>query len=178
MNNLNELWPLVLEAHQAIATARKPPEQWAIKTRLKHALQPLPGSAPLLWFIHYRMDLGAYRDDAHLAAWRSVHQITPLAWEMLGMVWAGQADSAETLAQQLDRRRYSSADHTAALNDLQKRGWIVLEENGRYRLTDEGQNIREAAETLTDTYFYNPWAILGEQKLGRLRDMLISLGRT
>lgn len=160
---------------QAIATAPKPPDQWAIRTRRNHGLRPLSGSAPLLWFAHYRMDLGAYRDDAHLAAWRSVHQITPLAWEMLGMLWTEQADSAKTLAQQLGRRGFPPADHTAAITDLKQRGWIVLEDNGRCRLTDEGQKIREAAEFRTNSYFYAPWTTANDREILYLYNLLAQL---
>lgn len=163
--------------HFVVATAAspRPPNKWSLKTRLRHSLQPPPGSAPLYWFVHYRMDLGAYRDDAHLATWRDVHQTTPLAWEMLTLLWSDQADSAETLAQQLGRRGFPPADHTAALTDLQQRGWITQEGDGRCQLTAEGQSVRDTAETLTNTYFCSPWAISNKHESQRLRHALTAL---
>jgi hypothetical protein len=165
---------LAMLAHIVATTAAAPgpPDKWSLKTRLRRGLKPPPGSSPLYWFIHYRMDLGAYRDDAHLATWRGVHGVTPLAWEITGALWSGQADSPETLTQVLGRRGFTAAEQTAALADLEQRGWIRQGEDGRYRLTEEGQQVRDAAEALTNEYFYTPWSILNEHEAEHLRHPL------
>jgi hypothetical protein len=154
------------------ADAPGPPEKWSLKTRLRQGLKPPPGSSPLHWFIHYRMDLGTYRDDAHLATWRDVHRMTPLAWEMLTMLWSGQADSAETLTLVLGRRGFTAAEQTAALDDLEQRGWIRQCEDGKHQLTEESQKARDTAEALTNEYFYAPWSISNEHETERLRYLL------
>jgi hypothetical protein len=161
---------------EATAAARQPRHPWAFQTRRRYGLQLPPGSAPLLWLIHYRMDLGAFRDDVHLAAWRELHQVSPLAWEMITLLWSGQADSTEGLAQSLGRRGFAPADHAAALDDLQQRGWISQGKEGRWQMTDEGQQVRDAAEARTNEWFYAPWAIVSNGEAERCRRLLAAFG--
>jgi hypothetical protein len=164
-------------AHIVAMTAAAPgsPDKRSLKTRLRRGLKSPPGSSPLYWFIHYRMDLGAYRDDAHLATWRGVHHIEPLAWEMITMLWSEQADSLRTLAEALGRRGFSAAEQTTALDDLERLGWVSQGENGRFTLMEEGKGVRDAAEALTNEYFYASWLELRAHEFERLRDVLFKL---
>jgi hypothetical protein len=42
-------------------------------------------------------------------------------------------------------------------------------------LTEEGTNVREQAEILTDRAFYAPWTTLNQQETTELRDLLKKL---
>jgi hypothetical protein len=123
------------------------------------------------------MDLGAYRDDAHLATWHGVHHVMPLSWETISMLWSGQADSLETLTQVLGRRGFTAAEQTAALDDLEQRSWVRESKDGQYQLMEAGRRVRDAAEALTDEYFYGPWSISNEHDTERLRHLLAVLAK-
>jgi hypothetical protein len=119
----------------------------------------------------YLSDLGAYRDDAHLAAWQPL-ALDGIAWEALTFIWRGDATTLDELTQKLERHGYSRAEYAEALDDLVARGWVAGEA-GAYRVTPAGQEIRQAAEDLTDDYFYAPWSCLDKQDVEELQDLLI-----
>ena len=121
----------------------------------------------------YLTDLLRYRDDAHLAAWRP-YEVEGHAWEAFTLLWRGQADSLESLTQQLERRGHPQATYAEALQALAARGWIE-EQAGRYRVTEQGQAIRQQAEDQTDQIFYAPWCCLNEAQLQELRGLLTQL---
>jgi DNA-binding MarR family transcriptional regulator len=121
----------------------------------------------------YLTDLSGYRDDAHMAAWRR-YEVEGHAWEAFTLLWRGQADSPETLAQQLERRGHSQATYAEALGELAARGWVE-EQAGGTRLTEQGQALRQQAEDETDRIFYTPWSCLNEAEIQELRGMLTQL---
>jgi len=130
-----------------------------------------PENATALVRIDHAFDnLNAFRDDAHLATF----QVSGHAWEALGDVWQSVADTAEAIAEQHPNRGYDTADYTNALSDLVKRGWLS-ETDGLYTLTERGQAVRDEAETLTDRYFYAPWAALNLDEIQELRHLLPQL---
>ena len=121
----------------------------------------------------YLSDLGAFRDDVHLAAWKP-HDIQGHAWEAFTFIWRGEATTLEALADALKPRGFTSEDYAAALEDLRARAWIE-ERAGEYRVTPEGGKLRQAAEELTDAYYYAPWEVLSEDERQTLRDLLSRL---
>lgn len=129
-----------------------------------------PGAPVLLRMAQYVADMGAFRDDSHLAAWRP-YRVSGPAWEALTLVWRGDASTAGELVEKLPYRHLSDQDYTAALDTLIQKGWVTAE-NGTYHLTAEGTRIREEAEAATDRYFYAPWSALSETELDELASLL------
>lgn len=128
---------------------------------------------PLAKIDQHLDDLNAFRDDAHLAAWQP-YEVDGRSWEALTLVWRNEAQTAGELAKKLPFRGYTAGDYAESLAELAGRGWL-MQVDGLYRLTDEGQQLRQAAEEATDHYFYAPWASLNEDEQARLQNLLIQL---
>jgi hypothetical protein len=156
---------------QASLEAAEPADKWALAN--SHRLHPDVGYGPLAKIDQHLDDLNAFRDDAHWTAWQP-YEINGRSWEAFTLVWRGEAQTAGDLAEKLPFRGYSAGDYAASLGELVERGWLA-EVDGRYRSTEEGQQLRQAAEEATDHYFYAPWASLNEDEQARLRDLLIQL---
>jgi hypothetical protein len=150
-----------------------PPGNWC----LAHSRRRAPGEdAPaLLKIIYYLSDINACRDDAHMAAFQP-HGVDAYIWEALSFVWQGIAQTADELFDQLWYRGYSREDFAGALEELARRGWIQPLGDGRYEMTDQGRALREAAEQLTDEYFYAPWkACLSVEEIEELRGRMVAM---
>jgi ribosomal protein S19E (S16A) len=134
-----------------------------------------PGQAygPLARIDQRLDDLSAFRDDVHLAAWQP-YGVSGQAWEALTFVWRGDAATAEELAERLSFRGYSVEEYAAALTDLVERGWVERTADG-YRVTEQGQALRQEAEDTTDRLFYAPWASLGVGDMAQLSANLVEL---
>ncbi|HEX3052198.1 MAG TPA: hypothetical protein VHP83_16180 [Aggregatilineaceae bacterium] len=128
---------------------------------------------PMLRVLQYLADMGTFRDDAHLNAWRK-HAISGPAWEALTLVWRGEAHHAAELVEKLPFRRWTAADYQAALDELARRGWIEAD-GDQVRVTEAGQRMREAAEAETDRVYYAPWSVLSAAELNELGEGLIRL---
>ena len=152
--------------------APEPPEKWALVHRFRVATE----ASPLLAQVReYMMDLFAYRDDAHLTAWKP-HGVQGLAWNAFTSLWRRDATSPAQLAEQAAFRGYTSADYEEAIQELLRRGWVEeTDRAGTYRVTRQGQALRDAVEQLTDGYFYVPWSGLNESELVELRGLLSRL---
>jgi DNA-binding MarR family transcriptional regulator len=121
----------------------------------------------------YLTDLNGFRDDAHLAAWRPYGVDGP-AWEALTLIWRGEANTPEALAEKLSGRRQEPAAYTIALRSLAERGWVA-EQAGTYSATEQGRAIRQRAEDETDRLFYEPWGSLDDGEAQELRSLLTQL---
>jgi hypothetical protein len=119
----------------------------------------------------YLSDLAAYRDDSHLAAWR-IHDIEGHAWELLTVLWREGAHNIDDLFQRLPQRGYLSEETHAALAGLVDRNWVRYEE-GNYKLTDLGEEVRNDAEADTDRFFYRPWSCLSVQEITALEQLIM-----
>jgi DNA-binding MarR family transcriptional regulator len=116
--------------------------------------------------------LWAYRDDAHLAAWRVPYpDLAPRSWEALSVLWRKEAKDAASLAEALKDHGFSAHDYADSLNELAARGWIE-EHDGEYTLTPEGEKVRQRAETLTDEYFYTVFSVLSAAERTQLNTAL------
>lgn len=147
-----------------------PPEPWSI--RLSWKLMP-PETPPLPYIEQALSCLNAYRDDAHLAAWRPSGLSAP-ALEALTLLWRGQADSLETLSSRLAHRGHSPQVYAEALAELRSRGWLEGPDEAPH-LTAAGCAFREQVEADTDRYFFAPWSSLGaseQEEMGRLLSRL------
>ncbi len=121
-------------------------------------------------------DLIAFRDDAHIAAWRpaSVYGHT---WEVLTFVWNGVANTSEGLAERLPYRQYTIENYQETLDVLAKKGWIELGSEG-YVVTEAGKKIRDDAEETTNQNYFGPWKVLRDEELLRLGELLKNLKET
>lgn len=168
LHRLDHLLTRILEASLASAT---PPGTWCLAYSRRRA----PSSdAPILYrLIHHMSDLNAFRDDAHMAAY-SAHQIEGFVWEAFNFVHAGQANSAESLFDQLAYRGFSCSDWSDSLEDLSARGWIVPMDSA-YQVAEKGREVFRQVEAQTDAYFYAPWDVLNRDETEELISLLMEL---
>lgn len=160
-------------AETAVSTA--PSSAWAFHTRRQRGLKlPVSNLAPLAQLIELRMDLGAFRDDAHLASWCGKYEVSAHGWEILGKIWQQQSVGLDGLAADLERRGFSPKETAVALTQLCAQGWIQ-QRGENYYLTETGTAVREQAEQETDRFFYAPWSVLTVQELENLRSGLQEL---
>jgi len=143
---------------------------------LRHIHRAAPGvDAPTLAHIDQALDdLNAFRDDAHLAAWRP-HNISGHAWELFTFLWRGEVKNANEMVEKAAQRGHSLEAYQAGLNDLLQRGWIEPAGENTYRVTETGKQLRQAAEDATDRYFFTPWLVLNEAETNELHDLLTRL---
>ncbi len=160
----------VIEASLARAD---PPGPWCLVHSRNRA--PATDAPPLVQIFQYIEDLNAFRDDAHMAAWRS-YDISGHAWEALAFVDIGQAATADTLFDQLAYRGYSRVEYAAALEELGRRGWIERSgEDAGYGATAAGRAIRAEAEERTNSAFYAAWSCLSQAESAELHRLLVRL---
>ncbi len=168
---LEQLAGLLYRLVDVCLKAPSPPGKWCIQ--LSQRLDSGENAHVVIRIDQYLSNLSAYRDDVHLAAWQP-HACSGQAWEALTLLWRGEAATLDEVFGKLERRGFSREEYRQALDDLVGRGWLEAE-NERYSLTPLGGQIRQAAEALTDEYFYAPWRQLSEADLQALRSLLIRL---
>jgi len=145
--------------------APEPPAKWAILERFRAVAENAPR---LAWVREALLDLFAYRDDSHRAAWQSF-PADGLMWHTFNLVWDNVADTPSDMAQQASLRGYAVEDYVRACNQLTARGWLGRDERpGAFALTPIGRKLRGAVEQLTDAYFYLAWTNLHSSELDAL----------
>lgn len=152
--------------------APEPPEKWAFLHRFRVATV----QSPLLAQVGERMlDLFAYRDDVHLAAWKS-YGVSGHGWNAFTSLWRGEVTTPAQIAEQAAFRGYTAHDYEAAIQDLCQRGWVEETSlKGSYRVTGQGQVLRDDVEQRTDEAFYAPWSCLQEREIVELHGLLVRL---
>ena len=95
--------------------------------------------------------LWMFRDDCHIAAWRSKGFDGPTL-DVLTRLWREGPATREELVPVLMQQRPEDVD--AALERLRHDGHL---EPGSLRLTDRGRSDRDAIEAETDRLFFTPW---------------------
>ena len=155
---------------QACLFTSPPPDTWCIRL----SYQIMPSEEMRLPFIEQALScLQAYRDDAHLASWEPSGLSAP-ALEALTLIWRAEAHSLETLYDKLSGRGFEKHDYRANLAELRQRGLLEGKDNN-LRLTQAGQEFREAVESDTNRYFYTPWSILEPHEKLELSCLLADL---
>ena len=138
------------------------------------AFMPAEDAAPLAKLRRHLQDLYAYRDDAHVAAWRSREvagaPVAAHAWEAFSHIWGREVwgdpiSTAAQAAEKLGFRGYDEPQYAAALDGLVTEGWLAREGEA-YALTAAGRELREATEQETDQNYYAPWP-LSESEVAR-----------
>jgi hypothetical protein len=172
IDELMQVNELLASVVHEMAVSNTVASAWAFTTRRQLGLRPpVDDLKPLARFIELRMDLGAFRDDAHIAVWRGQQDVSPHAWEILGVTWSQKSVTQDILVEKLARRGFSVQETAVALKYLQKKGWMTKNDDD-YCLTEAGQTIRETAEQRTDEIFYRPWSIFTTPKLETLQAQL------
>lgn len=119
---------------------------------------PGPDAPALTRVSQYLTDLNAFREDAHLSAWRPL-DIEGHVWETFTLVWNEEAQTAEDLVEKLSQRSLPEVAYANALQELEQRGWATTD-GEIYTLTDAGRKVREEVEETTNRYFFGPWQVL------------------
>jgi hypothetical protein len=149
----------------------EPAEKWGLSWGRKF---DRGSTAPPMVQVRRRLlDLLAFRDDVHIAAWQP-YGVGGQAWEAFTHAWRGDAGTAAELAEKLPYRSYDEKAYAAALQDLAERGWIA-EESGRYIPTEKGKELRQEAEDATDRYFDAAWAALDGTEMEETKSLLWKL---
>lgn len=115
--------------------------------------------------------LNAFRDDAHVYSWREA-RVTGPAWEAFTLIWRGDAQTMAAVGEQLAFRRISAEAYANHLQELVRRGWLTIDEDGVCTLTEAGKEERELVERLTDRHFYGAWDVLSQAELDELRGLI------
>jgi hypothetical protein len=151
-----------------------PPGNWC----LSHSRNRAPAEDALLLekILQYTSDFNAFRDDAHMAAWKP-YNISGYGWEAFSFIWSGQAETAAEIDQQLYYRGYSVMEFASALEDLVERGWLLItaEKPGHFAMTPEGTRVRELVEQETDDFFYASWSALQPSEVQDLHQLMVGL---
>lgn len=145
-----------------------PPDTWSI--RLSYQLMP-DANPPYPYFEQAVSCLAAYRDDAHLEAWRRTG-LTAIALEVLTNLWRDQAGSLDDLVEKLAHRGHSKEVFTGALAELRERK-LVTGTVSALHLTEAGNTFREQIEADTNRLFFAPWSCLSSTEKSDLEGLLI-----
>ncbi len=145
----------------AALVAAEPADRTCVTTN-RHS-DPGPQGPVLLRILQCLADLNAFRDDAHLGAWRPTGVSGP-AWEAFTFLWRGDVTGPADLAEKLPYRHFTADDYRAAVGELVDQGWVTAED-GVYRVTNDGRALRQQVEDLTDRYYYGAWQALSPAEL-------------
>jgi hypothetical protein len=145
-------------------------EAWCIN--LSYKLMP-PANPPLPYTEQALTCLNAYRDDAHLSAWKPL-RLSATAVETLTLLWRGEANSLDAVCERLTRRGHPRQVYADALAELRTRG-LAEGTDEAPRVTDAGRAFRDQVEADTDRYFFAPWAGLNDAEKTELASLLTRL---
>jgi len=168
-HDLRRLLVLLKQIVMESCLVPEPPGKWGILKRFRVADEQYPS---IMQVREYLMDLFAYRDDSHLSASRPYFNEAGIVWLVLGTLWKGEAVNAGQMA----FRGYDMEDYEIAIQAALELGWV--EQGSRpdaFRLTEQGKQLRELAEQDTNEYFYAPWAVLTQDEINELYDLLTRL---
>lgn len=147
-----------------------PPNPWSIGLSFKlmpEVEPPLPYSEQAI------SCLAAYRDDAHLAAWRKTG-LSAIGLEVLTFIWRGQAGSLRQLVDMLSHRGHPPEVYVGGVDELKEIDCIQGTDD-ELTLTEKGRVFRDKVEADTNKYFFAPWSHLSEEERIRLEDLLNQL---
>jgi hypothetical protein len=157
---LEHLSTLLERLVAASLAAPEPPHKWALF--LSRRTDPGPSALAMIRIDQWLTDLSSYRDDSHTSSWQGLG-VSALAWEMLTLIWHGEAHAAVDFESKLERRGYKREAFVQALAELSARGWVAGDAQAA-DITRAGREVRDRAETLTDEYFYRPWTVLPDDR--------------
>ena len=165
---LERLATQLMRVVYASLDAQEPPGKWCIQH--SRNIDPGPDAPVMVRIDQCLTDLAAYRDDAHLAAWKP-YGTEGHTWEAFTFLWRGEVSTLDELNKALERRGHSREIYRQSLLGLERRGWIQSNE-GVFAMTSEGKKVREHAEELTDLYFFAPWSCLKDDEVAEISSLL------
>jgi len=172
-NDLKRLAILLKQIVAESTVSPEPPEKWAILNRFHVADERAP---VIVRIREYLMDLFAYRDDSHLSASRPHFNQAGIVWIVLGALWNRDAVNPNQMAEKMIFRGYGVSDYEVAIQAAVEVGWAEMDDRpGIFRLSQQGKELREQAERLTNEYFYAPWSVLMQAETDELYDLLTKL---
>ena len=170
LSDSNRLADLLEKLVESSLNHPAPPNPWSIQL----CYQIMPEKKPPLPFIEQAFTcLDAYRDDAHLAAWRDSN-LSATAFETLTMLWSGEADSLNEIVRKLARRGHDPKVYSVALSELRSNGYVAGART-TLRLTQAGQTYRDQVEAATNELFFRAWEVLAENQKTELEELLTRL---
>jgi hypothetical protein len=132
-----------------------PPDTWSIDLSYKL----MPEREPALPYIEQAFScLGAFRDDAHLAAWQDSN-LSATAFEALTLIWRDRIKTLDDLTEKLKKRGHAQNVYSDSLAELRERGYLTGVHSA-LKITSLGNEFREEVESTTDRYFFAPWSCL------------------
>ncbi len=169
-----DLARIVQLLQKVVDRARKLPEPQHKPALEMGALFGRGPDAPLMVQVRRSMlDLFAFRDDVHVAAWKP-YDVAGHVWEAFTHVWRDEAGTAAELVEKLSYRHFDEAAYAVALKDLASRGWIA-DVDGRWVATQAGKRLRQEAEDVTNHLYDVAWTALREAEVEELRALLNQL---
>lgn len=143
-----------------------PPNPWSIGLSFKL----MPEIEPPLPYSEQAIScLAAYRDDAHLAAWRKTG-LSAIGLEVLTYMWRGRAGSLKHLVDQLSHRGHPPEVYVDAVDELKEIDCIQGQDD-ELTLTEKGQVFRDKVEADTNKYFFAPWTYMSDEERSRLENL-------
>jgi hypothetical protein len=139
----------------------------------------MPAEQPPLPYSEQALScLAAYRDDAHLAAWRP-SGINGPALEALTLLRRGQASSLPGIYERLAGRGFEEHAYQQFVKELRHAGYVSGPDDA-LNISEAGREFRDQVEVETDRLFFSPWICLELQEkaelsclLTRLRDEIV-----
>jgi len=164
------LTSLIGKLVQSCLDTDPPPDTWSVR----HSFKLMPPMDPPMPYIEQGFScLSAYRDDAHLAAWKQ-SGLSATALETLTILWRRDAYSLNTLVKKLEYRGHYLRVYADALAVLRERGYISGDDE-KLLITPAGRYFRDRVESDTDGYFFAPWTCLSDSEKIELGELLVNL---
>lgn len=163
------------EYADACLTAPEPPGTWCIQHARR--ISPTSGISMMVRIEQFLTELTAFRDDAHLAAWRS-YEISGHTWDALTLLWVEKSLHIEEINAKLKRRGNTLEQTNAAISQLSKKGWVVLSEENIAQISPFGTEIRQIAEETTNRYYYIPFKCFSDAEVKQTIDLLTQFRRS
>lgn len=167
-----QLTTLLAAVVERSATQDDGTDKWCIGC--SRSMHRNDADAGLVRVDEYLDDLNAYRDDAHLAAY-APYELSGPAMEAFTLLWKDGLNTAAALQERLEFRGNSVEIYSTALQELVAKGWATKTDNA-FKLTINGQEVRQAIEDKTDAIFFAAWENLTPTQLNQLTALLTQLG--
>lgn len=156
------------EYADACLSAPEPPGVWSIQHSRR--VDPGRGAPAMVRIEQFLTELCAFRDDAHLAAWRS-YESNGHAWDILTLLWIEKEMYTEEISNKLKRRGNSMEQTRLALENLVKKGWVTQDQEV-VQITPFGEDIRKIAEETTNRFYYTPLKNFSESDIDQTIELI------
>ncbi|MBI5928632.1 MAG: hypothetical protein HY862_04945 [Chloroflexi bacterium] len=172
-----ELYTLEIRLAKVVQGALNSPYAEPYAIRLNNHSNPSISAPSILKIFQYLTDLSAWRDDAHVAAFKP-YNVTGIEWECFSFAWRGEKNTPAAVFEDRGQARgYTVEDYAATFESLVKKGWLEADPTaeGAYRATEQGRKIREEAEVITDRNYFVPFEALGAEAAEEVWESLLHL---